>query len=186
MHLPRSLKKAMKKTPLSVRCDTAFVDVMAGCSTTERPGQGGTWITDEMVAGYAALHAEGIAHSIECWQGDELVGGLYGLSFGDAFFGESMFARAPNASKIAFATFLANALHWGISLVDCQVYTDHLARFGAEEWPRDDYLDALAVALDADTRLGPWQIELGPKEAAAALGSLEAQTTRERATQEEE
>lgn len=171
VHLPRSLKKAMKKTAFTVQCDTAFADVMQGCSDTERPGQGGTWITDEMLDGYTALHAEGVAHSIECWEGDELVGGLYGLSFGDAFFGESMFALRPNASKIAFATFLANAFDWGIAVVDCQVYTDHLARFGAEEWPRDDYLDALALALDADTRLGPWQLKLSPADAAATLGA---------------
>ena len=169
VRLPRSLKKAMRKSALSIRCDTAFSEVMAGCSTVHRPGQGGTWITDEMIAGYVALHEEGVAHSIEAWDGDTLVGGLYGLSFGDAFFGESMFAHAPDASKVAFATLLAQLFTWGVHLVDCQVYTDHLARFGAEEWSRNDYLDALAVALDAPTRLGPWRMELSPADAVQAL-----------------
>ncbi len=170
-HLPRSLKKAMKRDAYRVRADTAFEDVMAGCSKVPRPGQAGTWITAAMRAGYAALHEDGVAHSIEAFDGDELVGGLYGVSFGRVFYGESMFARAPDASKVAFATLLAHLVSWGFDLVDCQTYTDHLARFGAEEWPRTRFLTTLEKALEGPTREGPWRFHLAPSE---ALDVLEA------------
>lgn len=168
--ISRSLKKTMRRSPYVVRADTAFAEVMKHCSLVHRPGQKGTWITPDMVEGYIELHKEGVAHSVEAWLGDELVGGLYGVSFGAAFCGESMFALAPDASKVAFATFLQQAFAWGLQLVDCQVYTDHLARFGAEEWPREEYLEALAEATAAPTRLGPWTLELTPAEAAGRFG----------------
>lgn len=170
-HLPKSLRKVMKRETYSVRCDTRFADVMRGCQRAYRPGQSGTWITDEMVAGYSALHQEGFAHSIEAYRDDELVGGLYGVSFGSVFCGESMFAEAPDASKVAFATLIANLLVWGFTLIDCQVYTDHLARFGAKEWDRSAYLDALEDALEHPTRSGRWVFELDSKEAATLLSS---------------
>ena len=122
-----------------------------------------------MIAGYTALHAEGIAHSIEAWQGDRLAGGLYGISLGGVFFGESMYAEVPDASKVAFATLLANLIRWGFALVDCQAYTDHLASFGAVEVPRTRFLAALKRALRAPARPGPWELEVGPAEAAAAF-----------------
>lgn len=168
-HLSRSLRKAMKRNDYRVTADTAFADVMEGCSKVPRPGQSGTWITRAMRDGYTALHDEGFAHSIEAWQGDELVGGLYGVSFGRVFYGESMFARAPDASKVAFATLLGHLVAWGFALVDCQTYTDHLARFGAEEWPRERFLDELARALEAPTKEGPWRFELSPAEALQVL-----------------
>jgi leucyl/phenylalanyl-tRNA--protein transferase len=164
-HLHKSLRKAMKKTELVIKADTNFRAVIEACSDKKRPGQRGTWITDDMVEGYAKLHAEGFAHSIEAWQGDALVGGLYGISFGNIFYGESMFQTAPDASKIAFGTLLANLVKWKFDLVDCQSYTDHLARFGAVHWPRQKFLDVLANALKAPTRQGKWTLEVTPKEA---------------------
>lgn len=170
-HLHRSLKKAMRKTTLVIKADTAFRDVMAACSKAKRQGQAGTWITRDMIRGYCALHDEGFVHSFEAWDGARLVGGLYGVSFGSVFFGESMFSMMPDASKITFATVIANLVSWGFTLVDCQSYTDHLARFGATDWPRDRFLSALEVGLDAPTRQGPWTIDVQP---AAALTFLES------------
>ena len=115
-----------------------------------------------MVAGYTALHKEGFAHSIEAWDGDKLVGGLYGVSFGSVFFGESMFATVEDASKIAFATLLANLRAWRFDLVDCQAHTDHHERFGAVHWPRRRFLDVLALCMKAPTRMGPWDMPLQP------------------------
>jgi leucyl/phenylalanyl-tRNA---protein transferase len=171
--LSRSLKKAMKRGPYRIVADTSFEAVMDGCAAAPRPGQSGTWITPSMREGYTALFGEGLAHSIEAWDGDELVGGLYGVSFGAIFFGESMFARAPDASKIAFATLLGNLVSWDFDLVDCQTYTDHLARFGAEEWPRTHFLEELARSLKAPTKQGPWRFELGSVEALALLHARE-------------
>src|SRR6185503_3951453 len=125
-HVGRSLAKRLRRSPYEVRADTAFAAVIRACASRERPGQDGTWMTEEMIAGYAALHEEGLAHSIEAWQEGRLVGGLYGVSLGAVFFGESMYAEAPDASKVCFATLLANLVHWRFSLVDCQSYTEHL------------------------------------------------------------
>ena len=170
-HLPKSLRKVMRRGTYRVVADTAFRSVMQGCHRAYRPGQSGTWINDEMIDGYTALHHEGFAHSIEAYEGDTLVGGLYGVSFGRVFCGESMFAEAPDASKVAFATLIAQLLVWGFTLIDCQVYTNHLARFNAQEWSRDDYLEALADAVEAPTRQGRWTFDVTPKEAAELLAS---------------
>ena len=149
----------MRRGRYHVTLDSAFADVMVGCASVPRPGQDGTWITPEMVESYGELHRRGIAHSVEAWDGDALVGGLYGLSLGAAFFGESMFARATDASKVAFVRLVRQLARWGIPLVDCQVYTPHLASLGAREWPRRAYLDALRHALEKPTRLGPWRFD---------------------------
>jgi len=159
LHVGRSLEKSMRRGHYEVRLDTAFRQVMRGCSNKERPNQDGTWITDEMIEGYVALHRRGLAHSIEAWRGEELVGGLYGVSLGGAFFGESMFADAPDASKVAFATLVRQLDRWGFDFVDCQVHTEHLERFGALEWPRTRFLAALKKALKKRTRVGPWQLD---------------------------
>jgi leucyl/phenylalanyl-tRNA--protein transferase len=164
-HVPGSLRKRMRRSPYEIRADTAFEQVMLGCRDVPRPGQDGTWITPAMIAGYGALHRLGFAHSVEAWRDGQLVGGLYGVSIGRMFTGESMFARAPDASKIAFATLLGNLVEWDFAFVDCEVYTDHLARFGAEEWPRRRFLKALGEAIEAPTRPGPWQLDRGPCEA---------------------
>jgi len=171
VHVPRSLRRRIRRTDLEVRTDTAFDRVVTQCASTPRPDQDGTWITAGMRRGYADLHARGFAHSIEAWSGDDLVGGLYGVSLGRAFFGESMFSHAADASKVAFVTLLGNLVEWEFAFVDCQVFTDHLARFGAVEVPRPQFLEELARALEHDTRLGPWSLELTPQ---TALGRLDA------------
>jgi leucyl/phenylalanyl-tRNA--protein transferase len=114
-----------------------------------------------MKAAYTNLHRLGLAHSVEAWQDGRLVGGLYGVSLGSAFFGESMFARAPDASKVAFVALVEQLVRWEVGLIDCQVHTDHLARFGAEEWPRTRYLAALEEALGHQTRQGRWAFDPG-------------------------
>lgn len=159
LEVPRSLRKTVRKQPYRVSLDTAFGKVVAACASVERPGQSDTWITPEMQAAYRELHRRGFAHSVEAWQERRLVGGLYGVSLGAAFFGESMFALAPDASKVALVRLVEQLVRWGIGLVDCQVHTDHLARFGAVEWPRRRYLAALKKALAAATRMGPWRFE---------------------------
>jgi leucyl/phenylalanyl-tRNA---protein transferase len=169
-HISRSLRKEMRRGAWEVRADTAFAGVMRRCGEKPRPGQDGTWITGDMIKGYTALHEEGLAHSIEAWKDGRLAGGLYGVSFGGIFFGESMYADEPDASKIAFATLLANLIRWGFTLVDCQSYTEHLARFGAVEWPRARFLKVLKKALREPTRRGRWTLEVGPAEAAEMLG----------------
>ncbi len=168
-HLHRSLKKALRRTSLRIVADTAFAAVIAACSKSARPGQRGTWITNDMIAGYTELHALGDAHSIEAWDDDRLVGGLYGVAYGAAFFGESMFARVDDASKIAFATLLANLVRWGFPLVDCQSHTEHLARFGAVSWPRQRFLDVLVECQRRPDRKGPWQLDVSPADAVDVL-----------------
>ncbi len=162
LHVPRSLAKAIRRAPYTIRCDTAFREVMTACGEKPRPGQDGTWITDDMLAAYTELHALGFAHSFEAFDGDQLVGGLYGVSLGTCFFGESMFAHAPDASKIAFVTAVHQLAAWGINLVDCQVHTEHLERFGAEEWPRSRYLAVVRAAVRQPTRRGVWRFDPPP------------------------
>ncbi len=156
LHVGKSLRKTLKAGTYEVRYDTAFADVITACGQAPRPGQDGTWITGEMRDAYVELHRLGFAHSVEAWADGELKGGLYGVSLGAAFFGESMFARAPDASKVAFSTAVERFKGWGFHFIDCQVETEHLARFGAEHWPRRRFLDALATALREPTRRGPW------------------------------
>jgi len=161
LHVPRSLSKILRRGVCRVSLDTAFPEVIAACASAQRPGQRGTWITRAMKRAYLDLHRQGFAHSAEAWAGDALVGGLYGVSIGSAFFGESMFARKPDASKVAFVTLVEQLARWGITLIDCQVHTEHLERFGATEWPRRDYLAALRAAVRRPTRAGPWALD-GP------------------------
>lgn len=159
LYVNRSLRKAIRRAPYRLSLDSAFEAVIEACAYTYRPGQGGTWITEDMKAAYIALHQQGHAHSVEAWLDDELVGGLYGVCLGAAFFGESMFARAPDASKIAFVSLVEQLQRWNIQLIDCQVHTEHLEHFGASEWPREKFLAALEHALGSKTRLGPWRFD---------------------------
>jgi leucyl/phenylalanyl-tRNA--protein transferase len=126
-----------------------------------------------MVDAYTRLHDLGFAHSIEAWSDGALVGGLYGVSLGAAFFGESMFARAPDASKIAFVAAVRQLDAWGVGLIDCQVHTEHLERFGAYEVPRLAYLEMLHTALDQPTRRGRWELELDQDAFAASGGGAD-------------
>jgi leucyl/phenylalanyl-tRNA--protein transferase len=162
LRVPRSLRQVLRRKRYRITMDQAFRRVVESCAATERPGQDGTWITEEMKDAYETLHRRGFAHSVEAWDGDRLAGGLYGVSLGAAFFGESMFAHVPDASKVAFVTLVVQLTAWQIDLIDCQVYTDHLARFGAEEWPRARYLQALRVALRRPTRAGRWTFDDSP------------------------
>ncbi|MDJ0868241.1 MAG: leucyl/phenylalanyl-tRNA--protein transferase [Myxococcota bacterium] len=159
LYVGRSLRKTLRRADYQVRLDTAFGDVVDGCARVPRPDEAGTWITAEMRDAYLRLHELGFAHSAEAWRGGELVGGLYGVSLGGCFFGESMFARAPDASKVAFVTLVRQLAAWGFELIDCQVYTEHLERFGAVEWSRARFLRALAAALERPTRRGPWRLD---------------------------
>lgn len=161
LHVPRSLRKTLRKGIFRFTLDLAFAEVIEACARTPRPGQHDTWITPEMKRAYVELHRRGLAHSVEAWQGKRLAGGLYGVSLGAAFFGESMFTRVPDASKAAFVVLAEQLRAWGITLVDSQVYTEHVARFGATEWPRRQYLAALRRALAAPTRKGRWRFDTG-------------------------
>ena len=146
-HLPRSLKKVLKRDSFELKVDTAFDQVLGLCaeSTARRPE---TWINAEIVRLFTDLHHAGLAHSVESWQDGKLVGGLYGLSLGSAFFGESMFSRATDASKVALSYLVGVMKKGGYTLLDTQFVTEHLAQFGAIEIPRRDYLRLLAQALD--------------------------------------
>jgi leucyl/phenylalanyl-tRNA---protein transferase len=158
IHVPRSLEKALKRRRYRITFDSAFRQVVTSCAHAPRPGQKGTWITDEMVEAYCHLHELGFAHSAEAWDGSQVVGGLYGVSLGGAFFGESMYAHAADASKLAFVTLVRQLARWGIDLIDAQVHTQHLYRFGARHWPRARYLRELERALMKTTRRGRWQV----------------------------
>jgi leucyl/phenylalanyl-tRNA--protein transferase len=159
LRVSRSLAKTIRQRRFDVRLDTAFRSVMEACASAPRPGQEGTWITPAMVDAYGELHRRGFAHSCEAWQGGQLVGGLYGVSLGAAFFGESMFAHVRDASKVAFVALVRQLARWRIPLVDCQVYTPHLESLGAREWPRRLFLETLRGALHAPTRRGPWRFD---------------------------
>ena len=161
LKVSRSLRRTVRRGIFRLSLDTAFAEVMVACATVPRPGQDGTWITPGMVEAYGELHRRGVAHSAEAWRGEALVGGLYGLSLGAAFFGESMFAYETDASKVAFVALVEQLRSWSIPLVDCQVYTPHLASLGAREWPRRQFLEALRSALEKKTRLGPWRFDEG-------------------------
>jgi leucyl/phenylalanyl-tRNA---protein transferase len=142
-----SLRRVVKGGRFRVTFDQDFRGVVTQCGRIHRPGQRGSWITGEMREAYVALHGAGHAHSVEVWQGEELAGGLYGVSLGRVFFGESMFARVSNASKVGFVTWMARLAEQGCRLVDCQVPTDHLRSFGAEEIPRPRFMALLQEAL---------------------------------------
>ena len=163
LHVSRSLERTLRRGTFRITFDAAFGRVVDACAAAARPGQDGTWITGEMRRAYKRLHKLGYAHSAEAWRGNRLAGGLYGVSLGGAFFGESMFARAPDASKAAFVTLVRQLPSWGIPLIDCQVATEHLERFGAREWPRERFLAALAKALELPTRRGDWGAEPAPE-----------------------
>ena len=154
--LTRSLRKVVKQRHFDVRVDTAFRAVMEGCAETPRPGQGGTWITPEIVGAYGALHAGGNAHSVEAWREGRLVGGLYGVAIGRMFFGESMFARENDASKVALVHLIAMLRGMGFPLVDCQQETAHLASFGARPITRRAFAERLAALVHCPAPEGVW------------------------------
>lgn len=157
LHVGRSLRKRIRQAPYAITYDTAFQDVVIACAQVPRPGQDGTWITTEMIDAYCELHGAGHAHSVEAWdENGELVGGLYGVAVGRMFYGESMFARASDASKIAFVHLVEDLQQWGFELVDCQMHTPHLERFGARLLPRDEFLTRSGALCGLPGRIGSW------------------------------
>jgi len=164
-HVSERLRRLHRQRKYRVALDTAFPKVIAACANQPRAGQDGTWITQEMEEAYAALHWTGLAHSVEVWDGARLAGGLYGVSLGAAFFGESMFSIEPNTSKLAMWTLVEQLRRWGFQLLDCQVHTPHLATLGARDVPRRRFLKLLKDALTHETRRGPWAFDPGLPEA---------------------
>jgi leucyl/phenylalanyl-tRNA--protein transferase len=147
-HVPSRLQRTVRRSPLQVQVDTAFAEVMRACAEAERDSEdGGTWISEEIIASYCALHSLGYAHSVEVRDGDRLVGGLYGVALGGAFFGESMFHTATDASKIALVALIDRLRARGFTLLDTQWVTPHLQQFGAIEIPRPEYLRQLEASL---------------------------------------
>jgi leucyl/phenylalanyl-tRNA--protein transferase len=148
IRISRSLAKTLRNVDYEVKLDTAFARVIAACAGTPRPGQSGTWIVPAMQAAYLRLHRMGVAHSVETWQDGKLVGGLYGIAIGRAFFGESMFSHRSDASKIALAHLCAHLARREFGIIDCQMETAHLASLGARPIPRDDFLARVAALVD--------------------------------------
>lgn len=160
LNVSRSLGKTLRRGIFEVRFDTCFRDVIRACAAPrEQYPHGGTWITPEMLEAYVHLHHLGYAHSIETWQNGELVGGLYGVALGGIFFGESMFSRRTDASKVALVHLVRQLTQWNFELVDCQLPSQHLASLGAEEIRRGAFLDLLANALDHSDYPGPWRLD---------------------------
>ncbi|WP_291842693.1 leucyl/phenylalanyl-tRNA--protein transferase [Maricaulis sp.] len=158
-HVSRSLKKTVRQNAFQITVDHAFAAVVAGCATPAA-GREETWINDGIIRLYSDLHAAGYAHSVECWSGGDLVGGLYGVSLGAAFFGESMFSRRRDASKVALVHLIARLRAGGYSLLDTQFTTEHLESFGAQTISRSDYRERLGDALifEADFKALPDEI----------------------------
>ena len=154
----RSLRKRLRRREYEVRTDTAFAGVMRACAEP-REDQGGTWISPEMIRAYVALHHAGYAHSVECWLDGALVGGLYGVSIGRVFFGESMFTRRTDASKVALAHLAGQLARWSFGIIDCQMSTPHLESLGAHEIPRTLFMRALAELVNYPTQKGPWRFD---------------------------
>lgn len=156
LYVSKTMRQVLRRSVFTITCDGDFRGVIQGCREP-RKKERGTWITDEMLEGYVRLHEMGIAHSIEAWQGNELAGGLYGLSLGRCFFGESMFTRTDNASKAAFITLVRKLASLDFIIVDCQVYTAHLESLGARHIDREEYLEILSEGLRHETLQGSWK-----------------------------
>lgn len=160
LKVSRSLRKTIRRGAFEVTLDTCFRDVMQACAEPrEQHPRGGTWITPEMTDAYVRLHELGYAHAVETWQEGELVGGLYGVAVGGVFFGESMFSRRSDASKVALVWLVRQLQTWGFQMIDCQLPTAHLASLGVEELRRSDFLNHLGAALQCPARPGPWRFD---------------------------
>ncbi len=158
LKISRSLRKTLKKHPYVIRVDSAFQEVMQGCAAP-RNAQAGTWISPRMISAYTRLHELGIAHSVEAWSDDQLVGGLYGMAIGKMFYGESMFSRLTDASKVPFAHLVSQLKRWGFGMIDCQMNTPHLASLGAREIPRNEFSHKLSNLITQPEIIGSWQFD---------------------------
>ena len=158
LHVSKSLRKRIRARAFDVRIDTAFTDVMAACADTRRDDDG-TWISPAMIDAYTELHRLGHAHSVECWADGELAGGLYGVVIGRMFFGESMFSRRRDASKVALAYLVRQLERWGFDLIDCQMSTAHLTSLGAREVPRAAFLQQVARLVRLPPVPAPWAFQ---------------------------
>ncbi|BDQ36009.1 leucyl/phenylalanyl-tRNA--protein transferase [Pseudodesulfovibrio nedwellii] len=158
-HMPRSLHRVLNKGTFTFTMDTRFSSVIRQCACSPRPEQDGSWIVDDMIEAYIQLHELGYAHSVEAWQGDDLVGGLYGVSLGSVFYGESMFYHVSDASKAAFAVLVEQLRKWNFSLIDCQQTTHHLLRFGARELQRYQFLQMIREGMERPSREGRWRFD---------------------------
>jgi len=158
VRVTRSLAKRLRNAGFELRVDTAFADVMRACAEP-REGAGGTWISPAMVAAYSRLFDAGYAHSVETWHDGRLVGGLYGVAIGRMFYGESMFSREPDASKVALVRLARQLQRWGFGLIDCQMETAHLASLGARTMPRAAFTARLAELVNLPHQPGPWHFD---------------------------
>ncbi|HJR73370.1 MAG TPA: leucyl/phenylalanyl-tRNA--protein transferase [Luteimonas sp.] len=156
VHLSSRFRRSLKSSGWEIRADTAFAEVVAACAQTPRNGQRGTWITAEMQTAYLELHRLGHAHSVEVFDGQRLVGGIYGVAVGRMFFGESMFSAVSGGSKTALAALARGLVAWGWPLIDAQVESPHLLSLGAESWPRESFMARLAGLVELAGRPGPW------------------------------
>ncbi|MCX7095737.1 MAG: leucyl/phenylalanyl-tRNA--protein transferase [Methylobacter sp.] len=156
--ISRSLRKTLRKATFSVTFDQAFNEVITACADPRKDSTG-TWITTAVNSAYNQLHKAGFAHSVETWQDDKLVGGLYGVALGQVFFGESMFHTQTDASKVAFATLVEQLQSWGYRLIDCQVHTRHLESFGARQIDRNAFIKLLDQYCDIPAKPSAWHIE---------------------------
>jgi leucyl/phenylalanyl-tRNA--protein transferase len=156
LKISHSLKKTIRRQKFSLTIDTAFMAVIKACARVHLKDQKGTWITDDMIHAYCDLHKAGYAHSVEAWYDGDLAGGLYGISLGRCFYGESMFTRVSDASKVAFVKLVEVLIDQSCHIIDCQVKTDHLIRFGAREIPRKRFLQQLEKSLKHPTIRGKW------------------------------
>jgi len=155
----RGMQRTLRKSEFTLRLDSDFEGVMRACAEKPRPGTDGTWITQEMIRAYCALHELGFAHSSEAWQDGKLVGGVYGVSVGAYFAGESMFHHRSGASIAALAALLLQLRSWGTNLFDCQTHSPHVARLGAQRWPRHRFIQELRRAWRRPTRRGSWSFD---------------------------
>lgn len=160
LHIPRSLKRSLRPGRFAVTFDTCFEAIIRHCAGP-RPQypEGGTWITPAMIEAYTALHVEGYAHSVETWQDNQLVAGLYGVAIGGAFFAESMFTKVDDASKVALVALVRQLSAWNFRIIDCQQSSPHVLRLGAEEIPRRVYIEHVSKAVTGPGRHGLWQFQ---------------------------
>lgn len=161
IHLSSRFRRSLRSSPWQIRADTEFAEVMRACAQSPRSGQDGTWITDDMCNAYVELHRLGYAHSVEIFEGEQLVGGIYGVAIGRMFFGESMFSARSGGSKVALAALAGTLAAWGWPLIDAQVENPHLLRMGAAHFPRASFLQQVRALAHEPGETGPWTRRFG-------------------------